>query len=138
MAGFDVVRVINEPTAPAIADLSEASLPDQRMMVFAFGSRTLDVTVMDITTDGGKRSFKVLSMHGDTFLGGVDFDREIVQMMLEKIRETFPCEYEQYLDAIGKGEKGVSMVRGSSKFSESVRRRQRSRPSQRKRTRRSF
>ena len=132
------MRVINDPTAAAIAELSEASSPNQRLMVIDFGGGTLDVTVADITTDGGKRSFKVVSTHGDTFLGGVDFDREIVQMMLEKIRETFPCEYEQYLDAIGKGEKGVSMVRGSSKFSESVRRRQRSRPSQRKRTRRSF
>ena len=83
MAWFDVMRVINEPTAAAIAELSEASSPDQRMIASDFGGGTFEVTVMDITTDGGKRSFKVVSTHGDTFLGVVVFDRELMQMVLE-------------------------------------------------------
>ena len=95
------------------------------------------MTVMDTTTDGGKRPFKVVSTHGDTFLGGVDFDREIAQMVLEQIKKTFPCEYEQCLDATGKGEKGVSMVRGSSMFSDSLFRGRRS-GCQIRMTRRSF
>ena len=77
------MRVINDPTAAAIAELSEASSPNQRLMVIDFGGGTLDVTVADITTDGGKRSFKVVSTHGDTFLGVVGFDREQTQIVLE-------------------------------------------------------
>ena len=115
MVSFDVMRVINEPTAPAIAELSEASSPNKRVMVidFGWGGGTLDMTVMvDTTTDGGKRPFKAVSTHGDTLLGGVDFNREIAQIALEQIGEKFPNEYERYFDATEKSEKGVSIVKG--------------------------
>ena len=83
------MRLINEPTEAAIAELSEASSPNQRLMVFDFGG-TLDVTVMDTTTDGVKRPFNVISTHGGTFLGWVDFDREIAQMALERSGRSSP------------------------------------------------
>ena len=89
IAGFDVILVINEPVA-AIAELPEASSQNQRLLVIDFGGWTLDVTVMDMSTDGGKRSFKVTSTHCDMFLGGVDFGREIAQMAPEQIGEKFP------------------------------------------------
>ena len=63
------MRVINESMAAAIAEFSEALSPNQRMMAIDFGGGTLDVTVMDVKTDGGKMSFNVVSTHGDMFLG---------------------------------------------------------------------
>ena len=66
---------------------------------------------MDTTTDGGQRPFNVVSTHGDTFLGGIDFDREIAQMALEQFGRCSP-EFEPFFNATGKGEKGVSMVKG--------------------------
>ena len=111
-AGFEVMRVVNEPTAAAIAGLSEASSPNKQVLVSDFSGGTLDVTVMDTTTDGGKKSFKVVSTHDDTFLSGVDFDCEIARMALEQIGEKFPCGYEPFFNATGKSKKGVSIVKG--------------------------
>ena len=86
-AGFNVVKVVNEPTAAALVYGSESSATDERLMVFDFGGGTLDVTVMDMRTTDGDRTFQVISTHGDTFLGGVDFDRVIADIVLDKTRE---------------------------------------------------
>ena len=94
-AGFNVVKLINEPTAAALVYGSESKATDERLMVFDFGGGTLDVTVMDMKTTDGDRTFQVISTHGDTFLGGVDFDRVIADVILDKIREYDGELYEQ-------------------------------------------
>ncbi len=78
IAGLEVVRIINEPTAAALAYGLDKSTKDQKIVVFDFGGGTLDVTVMD----HGKGVFEVKSTSGDTQLGGTDMDNAIVDYLV--------------------------------------------------------
>ena len=96
-AGFVVKKIINEPTAAAIAKGINLKERKKTFVVFDFGGGTLDVTVMETGVENGTKTFQVLSTHGDTFLGGVDFDEVIMEMVLEKIRTTFKDEFNEML-----------------------------------------
>lgn len=78
LAGFEVPRMINEPTAAALAYGFGKGL-DQKILVYDLGGGTFDVSILDIS----EGMYRVLSTHGDTFLGGVDFDNRIVEYALE-------------------------------------------------------
>ncbi len=83
IAGLDVVRIINEPTAAALAYGLDKSEKELKIMVFDFGGGTLDVTIMEM----GGGVFEVKSTSGDTQLGGTDMDNTLVDYILNKFRE---------------------------------------------------
>ena len=95
-------KIINEPTAAAVAKGINLKERKKTFVVFDFGGGTLDVTVMETGVENGTKTFQVLSTHGDTFLGGVDFDEVIMEMILEKIRTTFSDEFNEMLSMDGK------------------------------------
>ncbi|UCE91622.1 MAG: molecular chaperone DnaK [Methanobacteriota archaeon] len=80
IAGLDVVRIINEPTAAALAYGLDKSEKDQKIMVFDLGGGTLDVTIMDF----GDGVFEVVSTSGDTQLGGTDMDNSVVDYITKE------------------------------------------------------
>ncbi len=83
IAGLDVVRIINEPTAAALAYGLDKSDKEQTVLVFDFGGGTLDVTIMEL----GQGVFEVKSTSGDTQLGGTDMDNAILNYIVNKFRE---------------------------------------------------
>jgi molecular chaperone DnaK len=84
MAGLDVVRIINEPTAAALA-YGHRKSKDKKVVIYDLGGGTFDVSVLDIKGD----EYKVLSTDGDTFLGGVDFDNRMVERLVNQfLRDT--------------------------------------------------
>ena len=78
IAGLDVIRIINEPTAAALAYGYQAGTPTSKIAVFDLGGGTFDVSILEI----GDGVFQVLSTNGDTFLGGEDFDRRIIDWLV--------------------------------------------------------
>jgi len=83
IAGLDVVRIINEPTAASLAYGIDKLEKEQRLMVFDFGGGTLDVTILEF----GKGVFEVKSTSGDTQLGGTDMDRAIVDYLCDEFEK---------------------------------------------------
>jgi molecular chaperone DnaK len=89
IAGLEVVRVINEPTAAAFAYGLEKAGRDQKILVFDLGGGTLDVTVMDFGEADGQATFEVLATSGDTQLGGKDMDTAVIDYVVSEFkRET--------------------------------------------------
>lgn len=89
IAGLEVVRVINEPTAAAFAYGIDKSHQEQKILVFDLGGGTLDVTIMDFGEEGGQATFEVLSTSGDTQLGGKDMDQALIDFVVQEFkRET--------------------------------------------------
>jgi len=82
IAGFEVMRIINEPTAACLAYGVDKLEKEMKILVFSFGGGTHDVTVMDF----GKGVFQVLSTSGDTQLGGTDVDNAVMQYVLEEFK----------------------------------------------------
>lgn len=85
IAGLEVVRLVNEPTAAALAYGLDKSGKDMKIMVYDFGGGTLDVTIMDF----GKGVFEVRATSGDTQLGGTDMDNAIVNFLAGDIKERY-------------------------------------------------
>ncbi len=81
IAGLEVVRVINEPTAAAFAYGLDKTGKDQKILVFDLGGGTLDVTIMDFGEHDGQATFEVLSTSGDTKLGGKDMDKALIDFI---------------------------------------------------------
>ncbi len=81
IAGLEVVRVINEPTAAAFAYGLDKTGKDQKILVFDLGGGTLDVTIMDFGEHEGQATFEVLSTSGDTALGGKDMDKALIDYL---------------------------------------------------------
>ncbi|MBQ8510664.1 MAG: Hsp70 family protein, partial [Clostridia bacterium] len=82
IAGLDVKRIINEPTAAALAYGVDKEAKEQKIMVFDLGGGTFDVSLLEIS-DG---VFEVLATNGDTHLGGDDFDQRVIDWMADKFR----------------------------------------------------
>ena len=75
IAGLNVKRIINEPTAAALAyGVDKNSKADQKVAVYDLGGGTFDVSIIEIANVDGEKQFEVLATNGDTFLGGEDFD----------------------------------------------------------------
>src|SRR5215468_11088856 len=83
IAGLDVKRIVNEPTAAALAYGLDKSGKDRKIAVYDLGGGTFDVSVIEIAEIDGERQFEVLSTNGDTFLGGEDFDLRIINFLAE-------------------------------------------------------
>ncbi len=83
IAGLDVVRIINEPTAASLAFGLDKTKEDMKILVFDFGGGTLDVTIMEM----GGGVFEVMSTSGDTQLGGTDMDKVVINYVLDEFKK---------------------------------------------------
>ncbi|MFT3905258.1 MAG: molecular chaperone DnaK [Steroidobacteraceae bacterium] len=84
IAGLNVKRIINEPTAAALAYGMDKSGGDRKIAVYDLGGGTFDVSIIEIAEVDGERQFEVLSTNGDTFLGGEDFDLKIIHFLADE------------------------------------------------------
>ncbi|MGK0172565.1 MAG: molecular chaperone DnaK [Gammaproteobacteria bacterium] len=87
IAGLDVKRIINEPTAAALAYGMDKQRGDSKVAVFDLGGGTFDVSIIEIANVDGEHQFEVLSTNGDTFLGGEDFDMRIIDYLADEFRK---------------------------------------------------
>ncbi len=88
IAGLEVKRIINEPTAAALAfGLDKASDGDRKIAVYDLGGGTFDVSIIEIADIDGEKQFEVLSTNGDTFLGGEDFDQRIIDYIIDEFKK---------------------------------------------------
>ena len=88
IAGLDVKRIINEPTAAALAfGLDKAEKGDRKIAVYDLGGGTFDVSIIEIADVDGEKQFEVLSTNGDTFLGGEDFDKRIIDYIIDEFKK---------------------------------------------------
>src|SRR6187431_364123 len=87
IAGLEVRRIINEPTAAALAYGLDKAGKDRKIIVYDLGGGTFDVSVIEIAEIDGERQFEVLSTNGDTFLGGEDFDKTIIDFIIAEFRK---------------------------------------------------
>lgn len=88
IAGLDVKRIINEPTAAALAfGLDKQDKHDRKIAVYDLGGGTFDVSIIEIADVDGEKQFEVLSTNGDTFLGGEDFDQRIIDYIIAEFKK---------------------------------------------------
>jgi len=88
IAGLDVKRIINEPTAAALAfGLDKQKKGDRKIAVYDLGGGTFDVSIIEIADVDGEKQFEVLSTNGDTFLGGEDFDQRIIDFIITEFKK---------------------------------------------------
>ncbi|HTT02160.1 MAG TPA: molecular chaperone DnaK [Steroidobacteraceae bacterium] len=84
IAGLEVKRIINEPTAAALAYGLDKQGGDRKIAVYDLGGGTFDISIIEIAAVDGERQFEVLSTNGDTFLGGEDFDARVIHFLAEQ------------------------------------------------------
>jgi molecular chaperone DnaK len=88
IAGLDVKRIINEPTAAALAyGMDKKGGGDRKVAVYDLGGGTFDVSIIEIAEIDGEKQFEVLATNGDTFLGGEDFDKRIIDFLVEEFQK---------------------------------------------------
>ncbi len=88
IAGLDVKRIINEPTAAALAfGLDKAGRGDKKIAVYDLGGGTFDISIIEIADIDGDKQFEVLSTNGDTFLGGEDFDQRVIDFIIDEFKK---------------------------------------------------
>jgi molecular chaperone DnaK len=87
IAGLEVKRIINEPTAAALAYGLDKQGSDRKIAVYDLGGGTFDVSIIEIAEVDGERQFEVLSTNGDTFLGGEDFDLRIINFLADEFQK---------------------------------------------------
>lgn len=87
IAGLDVKRIINEPTAAALAFGLDKKEGDRKIAVFDLGGGTFDVSIIEIAEVEGEHQFEVLSTNGDTFLGGEDFDQRLIEYLADEFKK---------------------------------------------------
>jgi molecular chaperone DnaK len=88
IAGLEVKRIINEPTAAALAfGLDKQEKRDRKIAVYDLGGGTFDISIIEIADVSGEKSFEVLSTNGDTFLGGEDFDQRLIEYLCDEFKK---------------------------------------------------
>jgi molecular chaperone DnaK len=87
IAGLDVKRIVNEPTAAALAYGLDKDGGDRKIAVYDLGGGTFDVSVIEIAEVDGERQFEVMSTNGDTFLGGEDFDLRVINYLADEFKK---------------------------------------------------
>ena len=88
IAGLNVKRIINEPTAAALAyGVDKNSKADQKVVVYDLGGGTFDVSIIEISNVDGEKQFEVLATNGDTFLGGEDFDLRLINYLADEFKK---------------------------------------------------
>ena len=87
IAGLDVKRIINEPTAAALAFGLDKKEGDRKIAVYDLGGGTFDISIIEIANVEGEHQFEVLSTNGDTFLGGEDFDQRLIEYIVTEFKK---------------------------------------------------
>ncbi|MCK9989873.1 MAG: molecular chaperone DnaK [Rugosibacter sp.] len=87
IAGLDVKRIINEPTAAALAFGMDKQEGDRKIAVYDLGGGTFDISIIEIAALDGEHQFEVLSTNGDTFLGGEDFDQRLIDYVVTEFKK---------------------------------------------------
>ena len=87
IAGLEVKRIINEPTAAALAYGLDKSPGDKKIAVYDLGGGTFDISIIEIAEVEGEHQFEVLSTNGDTFLGGEDFDLRVIDYLVDEFQK---------------------------------------------------
>src|SRR6188508_5950 len=87
IAGLNVKRIINEPTAAALAYGLDKQGGDRKIAVYDLGGGTFDVSIIEVADVDGERQFEVLATNGDTFLGGEDFDKRVIDYLGEEFKK---------------------------------------------------
>ena len=87
IAGLEVKRIINEPTAAALAFGLDKKEGDRKIAVYDLGGGTFDISIIEISSVDGEHQFEVLSTNGDTFLGGEDFDNRIIDFLSDEFKK---------------------------------------------------
>ncbi|MEE9332359.1 MAG: molecular chaperone DnaK [Methylophilaceae bacterium] len=87
IAGLEVKRIINEPTAAALAFGLDKQEGDRKIAVYDLGGGTFDVSIIEISSIDGEHQFEVLSTNGDTFLGGEDFDNRLIDYLADEFKK---------------------------------------------------
>ncbi|MCX7074059.1 MAG: molecular chaperone DnaK [Methylococcales bacterium] len=87
IAGLEVLRIINEPTAAALAFGMDKPKGDTKIAVYDLGGGTFDVSIIEIAEIDGEHQFEVLATNGDTFLGGEDFDSRVIEYLAEEFKK---------------------------------------------------
>jgi molecular chaperone DnaK len=87
IAGLEVKRIINEPTAAALAFGLDKQKGDRKIAVYDLGGGTFDISIIEMADVEGERQFEVLATNGDTFLGGEDFDKRIIDYVVEEFKK---------------------------------------------------
>ncbi|MEC8148321.1 MAG: molecular chaperone DnaK [Pseudomonadota bacterium] len=87
IAGLDVKRIINEPTAAALAYGMEHHKGEAKIVVYDLGGGTFDVSIIELAEVDGEQQFEVLSTNGDTFLGGEDFDLRLINFLVDEFKK---------------------------------------------------
>jgi molecular chaperone DnaK len=87
IAGLEVKRIINEPTAAALAFGMDKKEGDRKIAVYDLGGGTFDISIIEIAEVEGEHQFEVLSTNGDTFLGGEDFDQRVIEYLADEFKK---------------------------------------------------
>ena len=87
IAGLEVKRIINEPTAAALAFGLDKKEGDRKIAVYDLGGGTFDISIIEIAEIEGEHQFEVLATNGDTFLGGEDFDSRIIEYLVDEFKK---------------------------------------------------
>jgi len=87
IAGLKVKRIINEPTAAALAYGMDKSTGDKKLAVYDLGGGTFDISIIEVAEVDGEHQFEVLSTNGDTFLGGEDFDMRLIDYLADEFKK---------------------------------------------------
>ncbi|PTN11090.1 molecular chaperone DnaK [Nitrosomonas aestuarii] len=87
IAGLEVKRIINEPTAAALAFGMDKKEGDRKIAVYDLGGGTFDISIIEIAEVEGEHQFEVLATNGDTFLGGEDFDSRVIEYLVEEFKK---------------------------------------------------
>jgi molecular chaperone DnaK len=87
IAGLEVKRIINEPTAAALAFGLDKKKGDRKIAVYDLGGGTFDISIIEIAEVEGEHQFEVLSTNGDTFLGGEDFDQRVIEYLCDEFKK---------------------------------------------------
>lgn len=88
IAGLEVKRIINEPTAAALAFGMDKKPGNRKIAVYDLGGGTFDISIIEIASVDGEHQFEVLSTNGDTFLGGEDFDQRLMNYLIDEFKST--------------------------------------------------
>ncbi len=111
IAGLNVKRIINEPTAAALAYGLDSRAGDRKIAVYDLGGGTFDVSIIEVADVDGERQFEVLATNGDTFLGGEDFDKRVIDYLGEEFKKESgvdvrrdPLAMQRLKEAAGKGQ----------------------------------
>ena len=100
IAGLDVKRIINEPTAAALAFGLDKKEGDRKIAVYDLGGGTFDISVIEIAEVEGEHQFEVLATNGDTFLGGEDFDSRVIEYLVDEFKKENGIDLKQDMLAL--------------------------------------